>query len=220
MSQDEQSSSGSGFHEGVTIPVKAVGASASSLHTDATIVMPRTGMSAGSAVGVGAGSLLQTAVQQRQTGDAVGGLKARHLGDYEMVKAIAKGGMGEIHLARDGELEREVAVKVSTVSEGAVDPRFTKEARVLANLAHPNIVPIHTMGVDSVGRPFYSMKLVKGRTLQSVLNAVREGEDAAVGEYTQTRLLTIFRKGCDAMAFAHSKGGLHRDLKQIGRAHV
>jgi tetratricopeptide (TPR) repeat protein len=130
-----------------------------------------------------------------------------------MVKAIAKGGMGEIHLARDGELEREVAVKVSTVSEGAVDPRFTKEARVLANLAHPNIVPIYNLGVDSAGRPFYSMKLVKGRTLQSVLNAVREGEDAAVAEFTRTKLLMVFRKVCDAMAFAHSKGVLHRDLK-------
>jgi tRNA A-37 threonylcarbamoyl transferase component Bud32/tetratricopeptide (TPR) repeat protein len=130
-----------------------------------------------------------------------------------MVKAIAKGGMGEIHLAKDGELEREVAVKVSTVSEGAVDPRFTKEARVLANLAHPNIVPIHTMGVDSAGRPFYSMKLVKGRTLQSVLNAVRDGEDAAVAEFTRAKLLMVFRKVCDAMAFAHSKGVLHRDLK-------
>jgi formylglycine-generating enzyme required for sulfatase activity/tRNA A-37 threonylcarbamoyl transferase component Bud32 len=204
---------GSGFHEGVTIPVKAVGASVSSIHTDATIVMPRTGLGAGSALGVGAGSLLQTAVQQGQTGDAVEGLKARYFGDYDMAKALAKGGMGEIHLARDGELEREVAVKVSTVSEGAVDPRFTKEARVLANLAHPNIVPIYNLGVDSAGRPFYSMKLVKGRTLQSVLNAVREGEDAAVAEFTQTKLLTIFRKVCDAMAFAHSKGVLHRDLK-------
>ena len=210
MSQDEQSSLGSGFHEGVTIPVKAVGASVSSIHTDATIVMPRTGVSAGSAVGVGAGSLLQTAVQGRVVDASV---SADANVKYALVKAIAKGGMGEIHLARDGELEREVAVKVSTVSEGAVDPRFTKEARVLANLAHPNIVPIHTMGVDSAGRPFYSMKLVKGRTLQSVLNAVREGEDAAVAEFTQARLLTIFRKVCDAMAFAHSKGVLHRDLK-------
>jgi tetratricopeptide (TPR) repeat protein len=57
------------------------------------------------------------------------------------------------------------------------------------------------------------MKLVKGRTLQSVLNAVREGEDAAVAEFTRAKLLTIFRKVCDAMAFAHSKGVLHRDLK-------
>jgi tRNA A-37 threonylcarbamoyl transferase component Bud32/tetratricopeptide (TPR) repeat protein len=195
-----------GFHEGVTIPVKPVGASGASIYTDATIVMPRTGVMAG------VGSLLQTAVQAGAA--VVGGVvRADYVGGYDLTKAIAKGGMGEIHLARDGELEREVAVKVSTVSEGAVDPRFTKEARVLANLAHPNIVPIHTMGVDSAGRPFYSMKLVKGRTLQSVLNAVREGEDAAVGEYTQGKLLTVFRKVCDAMAFAQSKGVLHRDLK-------
>jgi hypothetical protein len=90
------------------------------------------------------GSLLQTAVQAvtRPVVDVSVGANVR----YSLVKAIAKGGMGEIHLAKDGELEREVAVKVSTVSEGAVDPRFTKEARVLANLAHPNIVPIHTTG--------------------------------------------------------------------------
>jgi serine/threonine protein kinase len=107
----------------------------------------------------------------------------------------------------------QAAVKVSTVSVGSEDPRFRKEARVLANLAHPNIVPIYNLGVNSAGRPFYSMKLVKGRTLQSVLNAVREGEDAAVAEFTRARLLMVFRKVCDAMAFAHSKGVLHRDLK-------
>jgi serine/threonine protein kinase len=127
MAENEQS----GFHEGVTIPVKPVGAE-SSIHTDVTVVMPKT---AGAS-----GALLQTAVQVK--GTASGVPKAVYSGDYAMVKAIAKGGMGEIHLAKDGELKREVAVKVGTVSEGAVDPRFTKEARVLANLAHPNIVPL------------------------------------------------------------------------------
>ena len=146
MAEDEQS----GFHEGVTIPVKPVGGG-SSIHTDVTVVMPRA---AGAS-----GTLMQTAVQVRAPGSAgLGvGMRARAEVDHDMVKAIAKGGMGEIHLARDGELKREVAVKVSTVSEGAVDPRFTKEARVLANLAHPNIVPIYNLGVDSAGRPFYSM---------------------------------------------------------------
>ena len=201
MAENEQS----GFHEGVTIPAKRVGAE-SSIHTDVTVVMPRGG-------GGASGVPLPTGLQGRGAEAWSTALRARHFGDYDMVEAIAKGGMGEIHLAKDGELEREVAVKVSTVSEGAVDPRFTKEARVLANLAHPNIVPIYNLGVDSAGRPFYSMKLVKGRTLQSVLNAVREGEDAAVAEFTRAKLLTIFRKVCDAMAFAHSKGVLHRDLK-------
>ncbi len=142
MAENEQS----GFHEGVTIPVKPVGAG-SSIHMDVTVVMPKT-------AGVG-GSLLQTAVQGKSA-DMVGaaaGIRARAEVDYARGKAIGKGGMGEIHLAKDGELKREVAVKVSTVSEGSEDPRFRKEAEVLANLAHPNIVPLYNIGVDSAGRP-------------------------------------------------------------------
>jgi serine/threonine protein kinase len=84
---------------------------------------------------------------------------------------------------------------------------------VLAQLAHPNIVPIHAKGTDAQGRPFYSMKLIKGRTLQAVLNAIREGDAGAMREYSRAMLLTIFRKVCDALAFAHSKRILHRDLK-------
>ena len=144
----------------------------------------------------------------------VGGrLVAAHQGEYKLVKEIARGGMGQIYFGEDPQLERQVAVKVSSISEGGGDPRFTKEAKVLALLAHPNIVPIYNVGVDAQGRPFYSMKLVKGRTLQAVLNALKDGDAAATKEYTQAALLTIFRKVCDAMAFAHAKGILHRDLK-------
>jgi serine/threonine protein kinase len=139
--------------------------------------------------------------------------KAATLCEYTLVKEIARGGMGQIYFGEDPQLERQVAVKVSSISEGGEDPRFTKEAKVLALLAHPNIVPIHTLGVDGQGRPFYSMKLVKGRTLQAVLNALKDGNTEATKEYTQAALLTIFRKVCDAMAFAHAKGILHRDLK-------
>ncbi len=140
-------------------------------------------------------------------------LKAQHAGEYTLVKEIARGGMGQIYFGEDPQLKRQVAVKVSSISEGGEDPRFSKEAEVLAHLAHPNIVPIHTIGVDSQGRPFYSMKLVKGRTLLAVLNAIRDGDVEAVREYTRAALLTVFRKVCDAMAFAHAKGVLHRDLK-------
>jgi tetratricopeptide (TPR) repeat protein len=121
--------------------------------------------------------------------------------------------MGQIYFGEDPQLERQVAVKVSSISEDGEDPRFSKEAKVLAQLAHPNIVPIHNIGVDAQGRPFYSMKLVKGRTLQAVLNLIRDGDNAAIKEYPRATLLTIFRKVCDAMMFAHSKGILHRDLK-------
>ncbi len=139
--------------------------------------------------------------------------KAPLTGAYTLVKEIARGGMGQIYFGEDPVLKRQVAVKVSSLSEGGVDPRFSKEAEVLAHLAHPNIVPIHAMGVDSKGRPFYSMKLVKGRTLQAVLDGIRAGDVAAVKEYSRAALLTVFRKVCDALAFAHSKGVLHRDLK-------
>jgi serine/threonine protein kinase/WD40 repeat protein len=139
--------------------------------------------------------------------------KAATLCEYTLVKEIARGGMGQIYFGEDPQLERQVAVKVSSIIESGEDPRFTKEAKVLALLAHPNIVPIYNVGVDAQSRPFYSMKLVKGRTLQAVLNAIREGDAALVKEYPRATLLTIFRKVCDAMAFAHAKGILHRDLK-------
>jgi serine/threonine protein kinase len=139
--------------------------------------------------------------------------KATLRGEYTLVKEIARGGMGQIYFGEDPQLERQVAVKVSSISEGGEDPRFSKEAKVLAHLAHPNIVPIYNIGVDAQSRPFYSMKLVKGRTLQAVLNAIRDGDATTVKEYPRATLLTVFRKVCDAMAFAHSKGVLHRDLK-------
>jgi serine/threonine protein kinase len=133
--------------------------------------------------------------------------------DYSLKEEIARGGMGRIYLGEDPRLKRTVALKVSTVSYGGEDPRFVKEAKVLAALAHPSIVPIYNIGEESEGHPFYAMKLVKGRTLQAVIKGLSEGHEETVGQYTQKRLLTVFRKVCDAMAFAHSKGILHRDLK-------
>ena len=132
---------------------------------------------------------------------------------YTLVREIARGGMGQIYFGEDPQLKRNVAVKVSSVSEDGEDQRFSKEAEVLAQLAHPNIVPIYNIGVDAQQRPFYSMKLIKGRTLQEVLNLIRDGDVGATQDYPRATLLTIFRKVCDAMMFAHSKGILHRDLK-------
>jgi hypothetical protein len=128
--------------------------------------------------------------------------------EYSVDAEIARGGMGKIYAARDPLLKREVAVKLSTGDQTQED-RFTLEAKVLAALEHPNIVPIHNLGFDVEGRPFYSMKLVQGRTLQEILAQHPKGD----AQYPLPRLLEIFRRVCDAMAFAHSKGYLHRDLK-------
>ncbi|MFM8984067.1 MAG: FHA domain-containing serine/threonine-protein kinase, partial [Spartobacteria bacterium] len=132
-------------------------------------------------------------------------------GGFRLGAEIARGGMGRIHLGQDSQLKREVAIKIS--HDAGVDSRFTKEAEVLARLAHPNIVPIIALGVDDDGRPYYAMKLVKGRTLQAIIKALREGDKQAVRDFPLPVLLTIFRKVCDAMAFAHSQKILHRDLK-------
>ena len=133
-------------------------------------------------------------------------------GGYTLIREIARGGMGQIYFGQDEQLDRDVAIKVSTVAAGE-DVRFLKEAKILAKLAHPNIVPVYNNGIDAEGRPFYSMKLINGRTLQAVLNAIRDGDPATAKEYSRAALITIFRKVCDAMMFAHSKDILHRDLK-------
>ena len=129
---------------------------------------------------------------------------------------IAKGGMGAILRATDRNLERSVAIKVILDADQATDidrHRFVREALVLARLEHPNIVPIHELGGDAQGRLFYAMKLVKGRTLQSILEEIEAADPETLAHYTLDRLLTVFRKVCDAISFAHHRGVVHRDLK-------
>lgn len=132
---------------------------------------------------------------------------------YSLQGQIARGGMGTIFSAEDSELGRKVALKVSTVADRSLDDQFLREAKVLAALAHPNIVPIHTIGVDSHGRPFYSMKMIHGRTLQWIIKQIASGDRETIAAYSQQELLNVFQKVCDAVAFAHASGYLHRDLK-------
>ncbi len=139
--------------------------------------------------------------------------RARASGEYRIRAEIARGGMGTIYAGEDQQLARQVAVKVGRLRSSDADLRFEQEAKVLAQLDHPNIVPVYALGVDAQGRPFYSMKLVKGRTLQAILDALKNGDKEVVREFPVSVRLSIFRKACDAVAYAHSKRILHRDLK-------
>jgi len=135
---------------------------------------------------------------------------------YKVITTINRGGMGIILQARDLRIRRTVAMKVMNSKhqfsrENAL--RFIDEAQITGQLDHPNIVPVHELGIDEQGEMFYTMKFVKGTTLDDVLRGIRSGTQKTIGKYPLSALLTVFQKVCDAVAFAHSKGIVHRDLK-------
>jgi eukaryotic-like serine/threonine-protein kinase len=124
---------------------------------------------------------------------------------YVALDLIACGGMGAVYLAEDRELRRQVALKVMSLPArgGAEVERMLREARILASLEHPGIVPVHDAGLLPDGRVFSVMKLVRGRRLDQVLR-----EPTSMGER-----LRIFERICEPVAFAHAHGVIHRDLK-------
>jgi serine/threonine protein kinase len=137
-------------------------------------------------------------------------------GKYMLGEVVARGGMGEVYQASDLNIQRTVALKVmrdGTEADHQHVMRFIREAQLTGQLEHPNIVPIHELGLDERGRAFYSMKFVQGVTLYNVLQNIGQGDTETIARYSLGNLLTIFQKVCDAVAFAHSRGVVHRDLK-------
>jgi serine/threonine protein kinase len=124
---------------------------------------------------------------------------------YRVTSELARGGMGTVYLAEDTELNRQVAIKVLNSADVTADlhRRMVREAQIIARLEHPGIVPVHDVGVLSDGRVFYAMKYVRGRRLD---------EYAAETGSLRDRLRK-FQAACDAVAFAHAHGVIHRDLK-------
>lgn len=135
---------------------------------------------------------------------------------YVLLDQVAQGGMGSIYDVFDQDLRRKNVLKVIR-SDIVADPQmcrlFVKEARITAKLEHPNIVPVHDLGLLSGKDLFFTMKKVQGESLADILTRVRRGDSAYVEKYSRYQLLTIFRKICDAVAFAHSLGIIHRDIK-------
>ena len=122
---------------------------------------------------------------------------------YELIALLGAGGMGRVYRVRDRELDREVALKVlSAIAEGANVERLRTEARVLARLEHPGIVPVHDAGLLPDGRAFYVMTLVRGSRLDELAPTI-----AVLPER-----LRLLARVTDAVAFAHAHGIVHRDL--------
>ena len=131
-------------------------------------------------------------------------------GRYQLFGEIARGGMGAIFRGRDPDLGRDLAVKV-LLEQHRDDPRlvrrFIEEARIGGQLQHPGIVPVHELGTFADQRPYFTMKLVMGRTLAALMAArAHPDEDRA-------RFLGIFEQVCQTMSYAHARGVIHRDLK-------
>ncbi|MBI4613379.1 MAG: protein kinase [Planctomycetes bacterium] len=136
---------------------------------------------------------------------------------YAVSGELSRGGMGIILDGTDRIIRRDLAIKV-LASEGPVDPervaRFVEEAQVQGQLEHPNICPIHDLSTDGRGRPYFTMKKVRGRSLGEILEELaRHPRGKASREFALPRLLGVLVKVCDAVAYAHSAGVLHRDLK-------
>jgi len=193
----------------------------------------------------GEGSVPEVALRAQVPGEArehltsalIAQLSARttRFGRYRIRGEVARGGMGAILKIWDEDLHRHLAMKVilgqAQAQTGGDTPpvdarkvaRFLEEAQVTGQLDHPGIVPVHELGLDPEGRLYFTMKLVKGRSLQEIFDLVAAGAEG----WTQTRALGVLLKVCEAMAYAHDKGVIHRDLKpanvmigKFGEVHV
>jgi serine/threonine protein kinase len=124
---------------------------------------------------------------------------------YRLLERVARGGMGIVYAAEDEKLQRRVALKVLDIpsTDGELRSRLILEARVLARLEHPGIVPVHDVGTLADGRVFYTMKFVEGQRLDKYVATLDSIPDR----------LRLFLRICDAVGFAHARGVLHRDLK-------
>ena len=139
---------------------------------------------------------------------------------YHILRPHARGGLGEVFVALDRELQREVALK--EIQDRHADDlhsraRFVLEAEITGGLEHPGIVPVYGLGAYADGRPFYAMRFIRGDSLQDAIKRFHaaEGPSRDAGERTLALrgLLRRFVDVCNALAYAHARGVLHRDLK-------
>ncbi len=134
---------------------------------------------------------------------------------YESGPVLGSGGMGEVRACGDLRIGRRVAKKTlhAETDTPMARARFLREARVQGQLEHPSIVPVYDLDLDDEGRPFFTMKRVRGDTLERILDHLRRKDEAFIKRYAERRLLAAFVQVCLSIDYAHSRGVLHRDLK-------
>ena len=145
----------------------------------------------------------------------------RTLEGFEDIALLGLGGMGEVRRIRDPDLNCYLAMKImhqrmSFNQENIL--RFQQEAQILSQLQHPNIPPIHKLGMLADGRPYFTMREIQGRSFSDIIYEVHRASDPGAWRTTKDgwtfrKMITAFQQACEAVAYAHSKGVLHRDLK-------
>lgn len=159
---------------------------------------------------------LEEGAQENAGGEHAPELPRKSNQRYKFIRSVGFGGMKAVLLVLDTDTGREVAMAMMPDFRNRPSSdmlRFTREARICALLEHPNIVPVHDMGTDLSGAPFFTMKYLRGQSLAALMRRVRKGDEAAVKEFTLENALQIFIRVCNALDFAHSKGILHLDIK-------
>lgn len=134
---------------------------------------------------------------------------------FEELQVLGRGGVGEVVLAVDHDIARKVALKrllPEVEGDGAV-ARFADEVRALGALDHPNIVPIHDVGVTPEGKHFYVMKYIQGETLEHIIDRLAAGDAGYHARYPFARRMEVFTAVLRAVQYAHAQGYVHRDLK-------
>lgn len=138
---------------------------------------------------------------------------------FRVIRPHAKGGLGEVSVAQDNELHRQVALK-RIQPEFADDQhsrqRFLLEAEVTGGLEHPGVVPVYGLGVNADGRPYYAMRLIRGESFKEACKRIHRDSSSTSERYHSIefrKLLSRFKDVCQTMEYAHSRGVLHRDLK-------
>jgi len=134
---------------------------------------------------------------------------------FHIERQLGEGGAGEVLLATDHDIGRQVALKKirSEMQSAEALARFIQEIRTVGRLEHPNIVPIHDVGMDELGNYYFVMKYVRGETLEDIISRLRSGDAATHAQWPFERRVTAFRGLCEAVAFAHDNGIVHRDIK-------
>jgi serine/threonine-protein kinase len=134
---------------------------------------------------------------------------------YEQLKPLGEGGVGEVLLARDRDIERRVAIKRLKPDQrsSASLLRFADEVRAVGQLEHPNIVPVHDVGLDEQGQHYLVMKFVQGETIESIIEKLHAGDPATVARFSHEHRARVFLAVLQAIGYAHGRGIIHRDIK-------